>query len=171
MYLIHNTTNGKIIKQILLDKKLKSPYLTGIINEGEGIYKPNEQKFVYFSVIDKLDSKYKIYSDVTLYFDYKLLNNRTFYIGKEHNFQPDIYHKKYEKYYKYTKKILNNLFNFSIKVLSKGKAFQVFQQVSIKNQCNLNNLVKIKFQKKKPSKLILEIINKNYPNVILEYKK
>ena len=152
MYLFHNVRDEKTLLKIIKDEKLKAGYLTGNINEGDGIYLPENQKFVFFSSIDKLNSKLDISSSITLFFDYKLLYNRSYYVSTYHNAYPnelltenngDDYSKKYKQYYKKTKDVLTKLFKNSI--LRHREAFQIFQQIAIKKQCNLNNLVQITF--------------------------
>tara|TARA_A100001015_G_C14951126_1_gene696811 strand:+ start:533 stop:1066 length:534 start_codon:yes stop_codon:yes gene_type:complete len=177
MYLIHNT-NLDSLNQILIEKKLKASYLTGKTNQGEGIYQSKDQKFVFFSVIDNLESKYKIYGDVILYFDFKLLWNRKYYLSTVHSASPDDldtwnkgtdYKKKYNQYYKSTNKVLTKLFENAVSKLPKGKNFQAFQQVAILKQCNLKYLKKIKFLESKPTNKILNLIKNEYPNIILDY--
>ena len=166
MYLFHNT-NFTSLKMILKDGLLKASYLTNILNEGDGIYDTKDQKFIYFSVIDDLNSKYKIYSDITLYFDTKILWNRTFFIAPYHSGNPDKLNKdkkKYKQYYKNTNSVLNKLFNNSI---SKNKVFQPFQQIAIKKQVNLKYLQAIKFNKSKPSKELIKLLNNEFPNIVI----
>ena len=152
---------------ILKDGLLKAPYLTNILNEGDGIYDTKDQKFIYFSVIDDLNSKYKIYSDITLYFDTKILWNRTFFIAPYHSGNPDKLNKdkkKYKQYYKNTNSVLSKLFNNSI---SKNKVFQPFQQIALKKQVNLKYLKAIKFNKFKPSKELIKLLTDKFPNIII----
>ncbi len=166
MYLFHNT-NLTSLKMILKDGLLKAPYLTNILNEGDGIYDTKDQKFIYFSVIDDINSKYKIYSDITLYFDTKILWNRSFFIAPYHSGNPDKLNKdkkKYKQYYKNTNSVLNKLFNNSI---SKNKVFQPFQQIAIKKQVNLKYLKAIKFNKFKPSKELIKLLTDKFPNIII----
>lgn len=166
MYLFHNT-NLTSLKMILKDGLLKASYLTNILNEGDGIYDTKDQKFIYFSVIDDLNSKYKIYSDITLYFDTKILWNRSFFIAPYHSGNPDKLNKdkkKYKQYYKNTNSVLNKLFNNSI---SKNKVFQPFQQIAIKKQVNLKYLQAIKFNKSKPSKELIKLLTNEFPNIII----
>ena len=49
MYLFHNT-NLTSLKMILKDGLLKAPYLTNILNEGDGIYDAKDQKFIYLFI-------------------------------------------------------------------------------------------------------------------------
>ena len=78
MYLFHNVSDEQTLLKILKDNKLKAGYLTGNINEGYGLYLPKDQKFVFFSTVDKLNSKLEIYSSIILFFDYNLLYNRVY---------------------------------------------------------------------------------------------
>ena len=76
--------------------------------------------------------------------------------------------KKYKQYYKKTKDVLTKLFKNAI--LRHREAFQIFQQIAIKKQCNLNNLLQITFYKK-PSDKVIKIIKDKYPDVIIKFKK
>ena len=58
MYLFHQT-NLESLELILKQDKLKAAYLTNRLGDGDGVYPAKKQKFVFFGVIDKLDSKYK----------------------------------------------------------------------------------------------------------------
>ena len=174
---MHNT-DVCFLKSILTENKLKASYLTGNINEGDGIYESEDQKFIFFSVIDKYDSKYKIFGNVVLYFDYDILWNRSYYISTVHSTSPDDlgkwnkgndYKMKYKQYYKHTNKVLTKLFKNAISKLPNGKAFQIFQQVAIKKQCNLKHLKKIKFLHVKPSNVIKKLIKNKFPDVILDF--
>ena len=80
-----------------------------------------------------------------------------------------MYKKKYKQYYKNTKTVLAKLFNYSISVLSGGRAFQVFQQIALKKQCNLKYLKMIKFNMVKPTKVMIKLIKDKYPDVILDF--
>ena len=171
MYLFHNVCDKKTLLKIIKDEKLKAGYLTGNINEGDGIYLPEDQKFVFFSSIDNLNSKLEISSSITLFFDYKLLYNKAYYVSTCHSAYPDeLSTWNNGKDYKKTKDVLTKLFKNSISKLPKGRAFQVFQQIAIKKQCNLNNLVQITFNKK-PSDKVIKIIKNKYPDVIIKFKK
>jgi hypothetical protein len=193
MYLFHNTSL-KALKSILSDKYIKSysmlkkEGIKKIHGEGEGLY--DENHFIYFSTIDKIFSR-KINSRVILYFNSKLLYNRTFYVSTGHSHVPDElgeweiydestnkkikqYKRKYAKNYKYYNNVIKKLYKHSISVLKDANGFQVFQQIALKNKINLDELVAIEFQEK-PSKSILKYIDKYYPNVIvkkdnIEYK-
>ena len=60
MYLIHHTSINNLL-DILKDGKLKAAYLTGNLDQGEGQYKPEKQKHVFFNCISKEDfNEYKI---------------------------------------------------------------------------------------------------------------
>tara|TARA_Y100001958_G_C21171205_1_gene502945 strand:+ start:142 stop:726 length:585 start_codon:yes stop_codon:yes gene_type:complete len=173
MYLIHET-NLESLELILKQNKLKAACLTNCLNAGHGIYPAKKQKFVFFSVIDKLDSKYneQLQGNVTLFFNYKLLWNRTYYISNHWTDIPDELKtnnnkQKYNQYYKSTKKVLTKLFKDSLDMLD-GKAFNVFQQVAILKHCDLKYLEKIKFHNCKPSDKIIKLLKKKYPHIILE---
>ncbi len=178
MYLTHNT-DLKSLKLILIDDLIKASYLTNILNEGTGIYASKNQHYIFFSVIDEFQSKYKIYSNIILYFDPEMLWNRTYYISNFHSPNPHIldectngkqYKKKYKQYYKNTKSVLVKLFDYSISILPGGKAFQSFQQIALKKQTNLKYLKIIKFNNKiKPTKVIIKLIKDKYPDVILDF--
>ena len=183
MYLIHET-NLESLELILKQNKLKAACLTNCLNAGHGIYPAKKQKFVFFSVIDKLDSKYneQLRGNVTLFFNYKLLWNRTYYISDHWTASPDELKtnnnkQKYNQYYKSTKKVLRKLFKDSISVLKDGKGFVAFQQVAILKQCDLKYLEKIKFNtckpfnNSKPSNKIIKLLKKKYPHIILEVKE
>jgi hypothetical protein len=184
MYLLHNTSL-KALKSILSEKYIKSYSILkkekkkNIHGEGYGLY--NENDFIYFSSIDKIFSR-KIYSRVILYFNSKLLYNRTFYVSTGHSPVPDelgeweinyenkikkMYKRKYAKNYKYYNNVIKKLYKHSISILNDGDGFQIFQQIALKNKINLDDLVAIQFQEE-PSKSILNYINKNYPNVIVK---
>ena len=179
MYLIHNTTI-KYLKHILLDGELKSSASTGNLNEGYGIYDHHEQKFVYFSTVDTLDNE-NVIGEVTLYFNSQLLYNRTYYVGTYHSSSPNIldedrkseYKLKIPRYYKKTDTVLKKLYKQSVK--SHKTAFQIFQQVAIKNKCDLKYLECIQFHmfslETPINKTILQTIKKYYPNVRVTYKK
>ena len=161
--LLAHITKIKYLEKILKDKKLKSNALTNKFNIGDGIYYLS--KLVFFNIVDKINSKYQIgfknYEDgeVVLYFDYNLLYNRLYYESNHYSDRPDLklskwkfgnrilYNKMYPRYHKNTKKNLSKLFNNSIKVLQNGKAFFVFQQIAIKNECNLKYLRYIRLNK------------------------
>lgn len=172
MYLFH-VTRSKHLKNIISDGKLKSSNMTGIIDQGTGLYDKN--KYVYFSCIDNLYSKLPIYGEVALFFDSKLLYNRNFFVSTVHSPFPEInttwnkkkdYKKIYKKYYKRTNTVLEKLFKNAVNKLN-GEAFQIFQQIAIRNACDLKYLRMIKFINKKPSKKMISIIKKKYPDVIM----
>ena len=186
MYLIHNT-NIKSLKSILKDGYLKS--LSLLIKEGynkksldgEGTSLYDKNKFVYFSCIDKLFSR-KIWAQVTLYFNSKLLFNKSFYISTNHSPAPNylgewwiknedgtkykMYKRKYNKYYEKYDNVLKKLFKFSISQLENGKSFQIFQQIAVLNKVNLKELVAIEFNHKKDvNPNIINYIKKYYPEI------
>jgi len=71
------------------------------------------------------------------------------------------------KNYKNYNNVLRKLYKQSISLLENGKAFQVFQQIAIRNKINLDELVAIEFHDK-PSKTILNYLNKYLPDVIIK---
>ena len=173
MYLIHET-NLESLELILKQNKLKAGCLTNCLNVGSGIYPAKKQNFVFFSVIDKLDSKYneQLRGKATLFFNYKLLWNRTYYISDHWTASPDALKtnnnkQKYNQYYKSTKKVLRKLFKDSVNKFG-GEVIYVFQQVAILKQCDLKYLEKIKFNNCKPSDKIIKLLKKKYPHIILE---
>lgn len=180
MYLIHNT-NVSSLKSILKDGELKSYSLLKKINktpkdgEGGGLY--TENNFVYFSCTDKLFDK-KILSSITLYFNSKLLFNKSFYVSTTHSPEPDYlgewtvkkedgtinkyYKRKYDRYYTKYNTVLKKLYDLSVSRLN-GDAFQVFQQIAVRNKVKLNELVAIQFNNMPDS--IINYITKHYPDV------
>ncbi len=201
MYLFHNTTSESL-KNILKDGYLKSLSLlkkegyNAIANEGDGIY--TENNFVFFSCVDEL-FKYKISSSITLYFNSKLLFNRTFYIANYHfsnpepepnnlknqdnlkeldnylkkwkeNGNPD-YKQKYDRYYKKYNDVLKKIFNRSISILPNAFSFQLFQQIALSNKVSIKELVGIEFKNKNDATPdIIQYINKYYPNVEIKIR-
>lgn len=172
MYLFHNTYDEKTLFKILKDGKLKAAYLTNNIREGSGIYLAKNQKFVFFSTVDKLKSKYKISAMIILYFDSELLFNRSYYVATHHCMYPPHtyedkknkkYNRKYPQYYTRTKSVLKRLYDRSVSLL-KGRFFQTFQQVAIKKECTLKHLKQISFAKE-PSPKLVKLIREKYPNV------
>ena len=182
MYLIHNT-NTSALKLLLKDGYLKSYSLlekTPEYNEGSGLYTDN--RFVYFSCTDKLFDK-KTYGKITLYFNSKILFNKSFYVSTTHSPYPNdlgewyikndkgkrikMYKRKYDKYYKKYDTVLKKLYDISISMLN-GLSFQAFQQVAVLHKVNLNELVAISFRDKSfVTDSIINYINKYYPNVII----
>ena len=186
MFLFHNTDISGLksilkdgyIKSYSLLKKSNKPFTSGY---GDGLY--TENKFVYFNCVNKLFDK-KIYSEITLYFDSKLLFNKSFYVANLHTFTPNklyewwskdkkgnkikMYKRKYNKYYKEYNSLLKKLYKKSISI--SNKYFQVFQQIAIKNKVNLDELVAIEFKKNRiiPNN-IKNYISKYYPNIIVKY--
>jgi hypothetical protein len=179
MYLIHNTDITSL-KSILKDSCLKSLSLQRKTNknaqlgEGYGIY--SENNFVYFSCTNKLFDN-KVSAVITLYFNSKLLFNKSFYIANLHSSTPrrlltdsnKTNKKKYNKNYTKYNSVLTKLYNYSISVLKKGKAFQVFQQIAVRNKVNLDELVAIQFYNKSfATESIIKYITKFYPNIIIK---
>ena len=109
---------------------------------------------------------------ITLFFNYKLLWNRTYYVNNIWTYSPNklikpknntkMYPEKYKQYYKSTKKVLRKLFKHSVNIYN-GKSFYIFQQVAILKQCDLKYLEKIKFNNCKPSDKIIKLLQKKYP--------
>jgi hypothetical protein len=178
MYLIHNTSLPAL-KSILQDRELKSLSLLKkqnknfsryAPNEGEGIYTKNN--FVYFSCTDKLYDK-NIIGHVTMYFNSKLLFNKSFYLSTMHSPHPEglyesriDYKRKYNGYYNKYNTVLKKLYNYSISKLKNGRAFQIFQQIAVRNKVNLNELVAIEFNNKiLVTDSIIKYITKMFPNV------
>lgn len=184
MYLTHNT-RLKYLKSILDDGELKPASKTGKINEGEGVYKPHEQHFVFFSTTPNLFDP-KIKSMVTLYFTLPL-KKRTMYIANLHAADPTKLEEwKFDDGERYTRKILAsesntvrqkklmNLYKNSVSKLKDGDWFFIFQQVAIKNNFSLKTLVAIsfsissKFATNNDIKRVHTLIKKiktKYPNV------
>ncbi len=200
MYLFHNTTSESL-KNILKDGYLKSLSLlkkegyNAIANEGDGHY--IENNFVFFSCVDEL-FKYKISSSITLYFNSKLLFNRTFYIANHHTPKPEPepnnlkkqdnlkeldnlkkwkengdppYKQKYDRYYKKYNDVLKKIFNRSISILPNAFSFQLFQQIALSNKVSIKELVGIEFKNKNDATPdIIQYINKYYPNVEIKIR-
>ena len=152
MYLIH-TTNLPALKSILKENYLKSYSLVEkkpTVGEGGDLYTKNN--FVLFSCTKKLIDN-RVSGSIILYFDSKLLLNKTFYVStmwspdpqylgewliKEDNGKKyKMYKRKYEKNYTKYNTVLNKLYDFSINHLN-GRYFNRFQQVAVRNKVNLN---------------------------------
>jgi len=176
MYLLHHTSLSYLL-DILKDGKLKAAYFTGNLDQGESLYEPEKQKHVFFNCISKEDfNKYKIDYEVCLYFDSSLLYNRVFFTSDSNIRFPEEKNENVKKHDRYTNKktidkILKKLYDYSLGIVKDHKyknGFVAFQQIAIRNECNLNKLVAIKFRKKpNESSKIIKYIKKNYPNVIL----
>jgi hypothetical protein len=186
MYLIHNT-NISSLKSTLKYGYLKSYSLLKKENntqkngEGSGLYTKNN--FVYFSCVDNLFDK-KIHSSITMYFNSKLLFNKSFYVSTHYSPYPNelgewwiknhkgnrikMYKRKYNRYYTKYNRVLKKLYDYSFSV-SNGYLFQVFQQIAVRNKVNLNELVAIEF-KKNVTDDIINYITKYYPNIIIKKK-
>jgi hypothetical protein len=180
MYLFHNT-DEKSLKLILKDGYIKSASILKkenekiTLGEGFGIYDNN--KFIYFSCVDKLFSR-KIYASVILYFNSELLYNKSFYVSTVHSGSPEYLaewtidnKKEYKRYYKRFNKnynsILQKLFNNSITKLPNGDTFQAFQQIAILNKINLKYLVAIEFTHK-PKTHLLNFLNNFFPEILIK---
>ena len=186
MYLIH-TTNLPALKSILKENYLKSYSLVEkkpTVGEGGDLYTKNN--FVFFSCTKKLIDN-RVSGSIILYFDSKLLLNKTFYVStmwspdpqylgewliKEDNGKKyKMYKRKYEKNYTKYNTVLNKLYDFSINHLN-GRYFNRFQQVAVRNKVNLNDLVAIEFQDKTlATDRIINYITKYYPNVMIKITK
>ena len=140
MYLIHETTLNNLY-MILQDCELKSNYLTGEINQGEGVYEKNN-KYVYFSLERELFANTN-YSRIKLYFDTNLLSNRNFYISSVQSANPDNegvwgtlegteIKKKYPRNTENIPEILEKFYYYHNYIF-------LFGQVEIKNKVNIQN--------------------------------
>lgn len=132
MYLIHGTTYD-YIKEILKTNVLLSSKITGNLNEGSGIYTSNP--FVFMGTTPNMPDN-KLFGEVFIYLDPSILYNRVFFINNEHVSDPEKSGKKYKRYNKNINKILNDTYKKSLK-LPDRKAFQIFQQIAIKNKINI----------------------------------
>ena len=183
MYLIHNTSLPAL-ESILKDRELKSLSLLKKENKNFSRYAPNEgggiytkNNFVYFSCTDKLYDK-NILNSITMYFNSKLLFNNSFYLYTGHSPDPESLHesgmdykRKYNRYYNEYNTVLKKLYNYSISILENGKAFQIFQQIAVRNKVNLNELVAIEFNNKiLATDSIIKYITKMFPNVEIKIK-
>ena len=181
MYLIHHTSINNLL-DILKDGKLKAAYLTGNLDQGEGQYKPEKQKHVFFNCISKEDfNEYKIdghENNVCLFFESSLLYNRVFFTSDRHGPFPEKTSKKHDRYTnkKTIDKILKKLYDYSLGIVKKHKHkykndFTAFQQIAIRNGFIIDdsNLVAIKFKKRpNDSSQIIRYIKKNYQKIYLE---
>jgi hypothetical protein len=69
------------------------------------------------------------------------------------------------------KSILKDSCLKSLSLLKKGKAFQVFQQIAVRNKVNLDELVAIHFHNKSfATESIIKYITKLYPNIIIKIR-
>ena len=175
MYLIHNTLTANLL-DIITDGYLRSSSQTGNINEGEGIYEPHQQKFVFFSTTPYLFDEY-VYYPVTLYF--KIQKNRTLYIANHHSADPAHLSESDDKKH-YSRKIsaheplirkqriLMGLYKESVRILP-NSAFFALHQVAIKDKYDLRNLVAISFGIFSPRDTayddIIKVIKLKYPHV------
>ncbi len=186
MYLLHNT-NISSLKLILKDGFLKSYSLLKKSNKiskdtlGTGLYKEND--FLYFSCVDKLFDD-NIIGNVILYFNSKLLYNRSFYVSTVWSPYPNYlgewnvkdkngkiikeYKRKYVRYYPKYNFVLQKLYQYSISV---HKNFQYFQQVAIRNKVNLKELVAIEFTEGFENDKIINYISKYYPSIEIKISK
>ena len=163
-------------KKIIKDGALKPAKDTGNIGQGEGIYEPSMQSFIFFNTTHNLFEK-RIFDKVLFYFKSDFLINKSFYTAKMHSGNPAGLNKDKKKYPKNTKqyeRVLKNLYTQSIKRLPGGKYFFVSQQVAIKNKLSgtnfKKNIVGIQFNNMQPSKTLLNYIKKEYPNVLVDIR-
>ena len=81
------------------------------------------------------------------------------------------YKRKYIIYYNKYNTVLKKLYNYSISILENGKAFQIFQQIAVRNKVNLNELVAIEFNNKiLATDSIIKYITKMFPNIEIKIK-
>ena len=184
MYLFHVATFNAL-KSILKDGYLKSYSLLKKSNKtpkdslGSSLY--IENNFVFFSCCDKLFDD-KIIGNVILYFNSKLLYNRSFYVSTVWSPYPDYlgewysggknnkkkeYKRKYNRYYSKYDNVLKKLYDHST---PKFEYFQ-FNQVAVRNKVNLKELVAIEFSESFKNDKILNYISKNYPNIEIKISK
>jgi hypothetical protein len=188
MYLIH-VTNGKSLKSILQDGYVKSLSLIkknkkGNYGWGSGLY--TENNFIFFSCCDKLFDD-RIFGNVILYFNSKLLYNRNFYASTVWSPDPDYlgewysgdkdnkkkeYKRKYNRYYSKYDNVLKKLYDQST---LKFKYYQYFQQVAVGNKVNLKELIGIEFFENffndKELNYFSNYISKNYPHIKIKTSK
>lgn len=177
MYLVHET-NFDYLYLILQDCELKSNYLTGKINQGDGVYE-KKNKFVYFSLERKLFSNTN-YGRIKLYFDIDLLSNRSFYISTVQSAYPENeamwktsegkeIKKKYQKNTKNILEILEKFYYYNNFVF-------LFGQIAIKNKVNIQKYLvgvefiptgikKLDIDFEKKTKKIMNLLNEKYPLV------
>ncbi len=183
MFLFHATDLENLLN-ILNDTELKSNKLTKIVNYGDQLYDTNG--YVYFGTCPELFNK-KISGSCVLYFNSDLLYNRKFYLCTHWTSHPNEifenkpenkYGREYPRYFDKINVVLKKLYKNSTDKPVKASAFKVFQQVAIKNKCNIkNNLVAIcikktnKFLSLKLINKIKKIINDKYLNVEIKFIK
>lgn len=181
MYLVHETSHQSL-KEILNENCIKSLNLLkpSYLNQGDGIYKNN--KFVYFTTIEKLFDKYV--GNIVIYINSDILYNRAFYVSTHHSPYPDKlyeettnniteYNRKYNRYTKNYNKILQKLYKYSINVLN-GKSYNAFQQVAVKNKINIANYIigiyisDYKTIDNTETDKLIYYLKKNYPNILIK---
>lgn len=178
MYLVHETLLDNLYL-ILKNGELLSNYLSGRINNGDGVYQ-KANKFVYFSLERKLftDTTFGLYK---LYFNPELLYNRDFYLSTVQSPYPDHTSKwkngddneikiKHKRYTTNISEILKKLYYYNNHVFYQG-------QIAIKNKLNIEKyLVAVEFieygnvsEKYIKSKIkIINLVKKKYPSVIIK---
>lgn len=159
MLLVHETSMICLTK-IIKENSLKAACFTNELNNGDGIYEAKKQRFVFFNTVpsDYQDKPFEIPGRVVMYFDAKLLYRRSWWIATCQSPCPHRvaewtnntvkqYKRKYPQYYRHYNSVLNKLFLESVKKIGKSPKHYcvVFQQVAIKNKCNLDYLKKIVF--------------------------
>ncbi len=186
MYLIHET-NESALKSILKSgylmsySSLKKINKTPKNNYGKGLYTDND--YVYFCCVDKLFDK-TIGGRIIMYFNSKLLYNKSFYASTIWSPYPDKlnewkvknddgtntkeYKRKYDKNYTKYNTVLKKLYDQSVS--KHKKAFYVFQQIAVKNKVNIKELVAIEFIRKDDNDKIIKYITKYYPDIIIKVR-
>jgi hypothetical protein len=139
---------------------------------------------VYFTTTDKLfDKKYIGY--ILIYINSDILYNRAFYVSTHHSAYPDKlyeekiinntkqYKRKYNRYTKNYNEILKKLYNYSTNI-SNGKAYNAFQQITIKNKINIANYIigiyisEYKSINNTETDKLINYIEKNYSNILIK---
>jgi hypothetical protein len=171
MYLVH-ITYLKNLNKILKSGELLSNALSKKIELGSGIYtQPN--KFVYLSVQKsnktnpkpKFDKTGKI-KYVKLYFSLDILLKKQFYTSSTWSPEPNYIATWKIGRYTYKKRMYKNIKTTKrIKKILLPILHLYLNQVAIKNRLKLNKyFTQIEFLNSNPSKQILKLLNKKYPN-------
>lgn len=174
MLLSHETTTKYII-QILKQNELKSNALTGLLNQGEGIYSYIDK--VFFRAVKKIEDICLPEGDVILYFDPKILFNKSFWVSTTNSVDTNCktkhtknigwsndpqYQMKYKQYYQYTNNVLKKLYLHSRAAGSHciANSVTVINNIKIKN--HLNTVV-ISMPESKKKQQILKLLKEKYP--------
>jgi len=188
MYLIHET-NRIALKSILQSGFLMSYSSLKKINKtpkdtnGYGLYTDNN--FVYFTCTENLFDKNSC-GRINMYFNSKLLYNKSFYASTVWSPYPDElnewtvkndngrntkeYKRKYNKNYAKYNTVLRKLYEHSISILKK-KYFNVFQQIAVRNKVNIKELVGIEFIRKDDNNdKLIKYITEYYPDIIIKVR-